>query len=156
MKWFRRNKTDFENLDWVEDGGRFSPNLCKSPPVRPEPWRLADTASECYILPVWLLSGCADPQEIKEKRLVDEKYIDGLRESINVEGLHQPLTVVVDSYGKIRLHDGYHRFIAISGLNNFDNVPVYVKKSKKVKGYGRDLSTQTLDVLNYISLSLKG
>lgn len=133
MKWFRRELDDFGPFDWDDSKPLF-------PRVAPEPWRTFPGPK--FLIPLDLVLTFADRNRLANILRTEQEYVFGLADSIDMEGLTTPPTMVYDDAGKIRYHDGYHRLAATLALKYFDSLPVCLVKSPYVRGYGRLVSEE--------------
>ena len=94
---------------------------------------------DCVLLPSGIVSLLVDPNYVKTILRTDQDNIDHQRQRILTHGFDQPLLVVYDEEGHIKLKDGNHRLQAALQLE-VPYVPVAFKASKgRVKG--KPLST---------------
>lgn len=142
--WFRRRLDDFGPFDWSED---MQP-LFRT--AHPEPWRR--THSEVYLVPMDLIDTFIDRRQLQETIRRDSDQIASLAAQIDTQGLFVPPLVKFDATGKIRYHDGYHRYGAIESLGYFHSIPVTLEESPAVKGYGRQLTDHGLTVLKLFAV----
>lgn len=106
--------------------------------VWPEPWRHHRAADRCLVLPteaVWLT---AAEDELLEDERREAEYLDDLEQQIDARGIEQPLTIVVDSSGGIKLKDGNHRIICCKRLG-VPRVPVLFVDSTGIRRRGTNL-----------------
>lgn len=136
MKWFRRNRDDFD-VEWDLHGTRYAPRFPEEPVPFPEPWREHPSAPDCILLPRALVYRFADERKIRDIERTEVSKTADLRASIASEGLKVPLTMTFDSMGKVRYHDGYHRMTAMRPLDEPQMVPVLLKMAEgRVKAFG--------------------
>jgi hypothetical protein len=143
--WFRRDLDDFGPFDWSDDMRPLFPT------AHPEPWRA--TNDEVFLLPLAFVDTFIDRNDLENKKKRDHSQIASLAASIDEDGLFKPAQIIFDVDGKIRYHDGYHRYAAIESLGYFDSVPVTLKEATRVKGYGRPLTENTLTVLKLFTVT---
>lgn len=143
MNWFRRSPDDFGPFDWADGEPLF-------PTPHPEPWR--DSPEDIYLLPVGFVETIIDRRQLERTKRLDHEQVASLAASINENGLYNVPTVMFDREGKVRYHDGYHRYAAMESLGYFTAVPVRLKESRQVKGYGRGLSQEVESVLKLFAV----
>lgn len=146
--WFRRNLDEFD-VDWTFSEGFFSPVILRDL----QPWRNHPLASECHVIPKELALLVAD-QDYMAKILRsdwEDAKMSSLRESILNEGLREPLTMVYDSGGKLRYHDGYHRLCILQEIGHVKSIPVFLQYSPRVKGYGRPIGVFVPEIFQLFS-----
>lgn len=145
MRWFRRSLDDFGPFDWSED---LQPLFPTSPP---EPWR--DFHEQVYLLPLELVDTFIDRRQLETVKRVDHPHVASLASQIEAEGLFVPPEVVYDATGKVRYHDGYHRYAAIESLGYFHSIPVRLRESPAVRGYGRQFTDHGFTVLKLFAVN---
>lgn len=143
--WFRRSLDDFGPFDWSDD---LEPLF---PTTHPEPWRA--TSEEVFLLPLAFVDSFIDHRDLNQKKRLDHDGIAQLAASIDEHGLFKPGQIIFDANGKLRYHDGYHRYAAVESLGYFDSIPVTVKESQTVRGYGRPINENTLTVLKLFTVT---
>lgn len=105
----------------------------------PEPKETTENPGQ-YLLPMELVLAFIDKGYHRDRERHDPQRLELLEQSIREEGLHEPILLLLDPDGKIRIHDGNHRLIVLQRLGH-SKVPVNLEvKPKPVKGYGRKLS----------------
>ena len=124
------------------------------PEIPKEPWRdhkMAKT-ERVYVVPVDFVYRFADPDQIANNRKRVPEKIAELRTSIAEEGLKQPAIMTLDSYGKLRYHDGYHRLTAILEIEGFDKIPVVFRRGTgRTKAFGRQMAAEAEVILELIA-----
>ena len=93
-----------------------------------EPWQDHRLVESCVVLPTEAVRLTAADDELRELELREPDRLDDLAEQIRARGLEQPLTVVVDSNGRVKLKDGNHRIICCLRVG-VPRVPVIIKLS---------------------------
>lgn len=146
MRWFRRSLDDFGPFDWSEDIKPLFPTR------HPEPWRSFN--DDLYLLPVDLIETFIDRRQLEKVKRLDHSHIASLAAQIDAEGLFVPPLVCYDATGKIRYHDGYHRYAAMESLGYFHHVPVRLKESVAVRGYGRQMTEHGLLILKLFATNV--
>lgn len=144
--WFRRSLDDFEEKKWDMKNGFFSPKI---PTRRFDPWTLK--SDPIYLVPVEFAYLFADKGKIANIERTEEPYIAELIESISTEGLREPALMKFDEFGKLRYHDGYHRLTAIRRIDGFTDIPVRIKQSPRIVGYGRSFAEEVYNVFSAIN-----
>ena len=131
---------------------KYDPEL--PDPPRPQPWRehFLARSERTYLLPVSFVVQFADKDQIANNRVrVPDKVLE-LKESIDREGLKQPAIMTLDSYGKLRYHDGYHRLTAILELEDFTHIPIVFRRGTgRTKAFGRQMSAEAEVILELIA-----
>jgi len=145
MKWFRRNLDDFGDKEWVFSNNTYLPRI-----KVPEPWRDHPKADELYLVPVSFVKIFLENAHVVQIRHQAATKVAELRDSIRLEGLQQPCTMVYDATGKLRYHDGHHRLTAILEIPEITHIPVFLKETKKVKGYGRPISEEVVALFQFL------
>lgn len=111
-----------------------------------EPWRLHPDAEKAVLIPVEAALTFINDSRLKTIYNHEKEYIHSLAEDIRINGLHTPLEMKVDDDGKICLVEGHHRIMAAQ-LINVVNVPIILRhNSKRVTGFGRQMSQHTLEI----------
>lgn len=128
---------------------RFSEWTVRDYPYRPpEPWRENE---EAFLIPSQVVSMMVDSAYIQKCETYNRQRIDDIKTSIEVDGLRNPIELVYDPDGKIRLNNGNHRYIAMSDLE-WKFMPCTLSKvNKGIRGYGRHLSDYTETIVGMIS-----
>lgn len=145
--WFRRDLNDFSSNKWVLDGGFYRPVICV-----PEPWRAADYD---FVVPVEFALIFADRHRMVSIERDEQEYIASLVDSISSNGLMEPPVMVYDHFGKLRYHDGYHRLIALSHVDSIKRIPVKLRESPRVRGYGRLVGEEIISIFEVFDGSKK-
>lgn len=128
---------------------RFSEWTVRDYPYRPpEPWRANE---EAFLIPSQVVSMMVDSTYIQRCETHNRQRIDEIKVSIEVDGLLKPIELLYDPDGKIRLHNGNHRYIAMRELE-WKHMPCTLSKvNKAIRGYGRHLSDHTETIVDLIS-----
>lgn len=122
---------------------------------RVEPWRLHPDGEHATLIPVDIALRFAYDNRLKTIYNHEKEYIHQLADDIGRNGLHTPLEMKVDDDGKICVKEGHHRLVAVQ-LINVVNVPIVLRhNSKRVTGYGRQLSHYSLEVWEAIGQGLE-
>jgi hypothetical protein len=145
MRWFRRSLDDFGPFEWVSESGVLRPLF----PIRPEPWRLS-SSHLAYNVPLDFIRLFINPHELSEVHRKDAAYVAQLVEEIDKFGLREPAAMKYDANGKLRFHDGHHRFAALEILGYFQSMPVTLQESPLIKGYGRVVGSDIVSLLQLL------
>lgn len=95
-----------------------------------ERWRDHRLGSKATLVPVPFVLRYADPQEIGNKKVRDAKRIETLYFDLEENGFETPLEMYLDSVGKLRLQEGYHRIAAVTSYKSrHSHVPVVIHRS---------------------------
>jgi hypothetical protein len=118
----------------------------------PQPWRNHPEAANVYELPFDFLLTFADRTYLNTIQKTDKVRLEELKESMLTEGLKVPVVLVVDSVGKFRYHDGYHRLAVVQhNLGDFPKVPCLLQHSSGiVKAFGRPLQSELETILKFV------
>ena len=105
-----------------------------------------DREEEIFWVPVAFCKLYADPKRITLLERTEPEYLSEIQRSVMDDGIHEPATMVVDESGKMRYHDGYHRLIVSERIGR-ESIPVVVKTSERIKGYGKIIGPSLFKVL---------
>ena len=114
-------------------------------PPTPEPWRSHRLASRCYLLPRGVLLRLAQPERLAQIAR-DHERLASVRRSLEEDGLHQPLELVIDTEGHIVLRDGHHRLLCSAGLRPFSTLPTFFTRSPGI-GVPSSRAADLLEIL---------
>lgn len=120
---------------------------------RPEPWREHPNVAEFRVVPIGFVLMFAGRQELHGKINKDAAHIADLAQSINEDGLREPLEFRLDQTGKLRMQEGYHRTAAISKfVPDMTEVPITVKRSKgNIRSFGRRVDEVFEEILEQLT-----
>lgn len=147
MGWFRRELDSFD-VDWERRGDKFVPVF---PYVHPTPWRDHYLADSFLVVPKSLALQFADRSYMSRLWRQEPDRLAELAAQIAEDGLREPLTMYYDEAGKLRYHDGYHRLCVMENMDFIRVLPVLLKRSDRVKGYGRNVGPEIPLFLGTIS-----
>lgn len=125
-RWCRMHSYRLQTSDGLNRQPRRS-HLCytitmRVPPYvssRTEPWKDHPKAERVALrlVPLHILHASADQNQLKQIHTREQQYIAELMQSLQADGLHEPLQMGIDKRGKLLLKNGHHRLVAATLLD---------------------------------------
>lgn len=86
---------------------------------RTEPWKDHPKAERVALrlVPLHILEASADQNQLKQIHTREQQYIAELMQSLQADGLHEPLQMGIDKRGRLLLKNGHHRLVAATLLD---------------------------------------
>ena len=110
-------------------------------PVPPlQPWR--DRFADVAVLPVALLRGVANPEELRLAGMHTDR-LDVITRGYRDPGPLRPLTVNVDKFSHVVLADGHHRVLVAERLE-IARLPVQFELVEHIRGWASPLGPFTI------------
>lgn len=110
--------------------------LHRPPAPRVDPWKQDGRYSQCVELPVDTLRLIAKRDRLMDLRRNQQPRLERLEHDIDLNGLREPLIVIVDEAGRVALKDGHSRLTVCPGLG-YTKLPVRYRKSNRLRSHGR-------------------
>lgn len=106
----------------------------QKPPGRLEPWREHPEAHRCFLVPVRLLELVWQDSYVSQLRSseFEMQEVSEIAESMRVEGIRNPLELVVTPEGRVTVQDGHHRILAAPHVPGMDWLPVKLTDSERI------------------------
>lgn len=145
-RWFRRDLEDFD-VNWEMVEGRVVPDL----PIRLDrPWENHRNVENLLPLPMALVEFFVDESRQAEVCRKHWDKIEILIDEIKAEGIREPITLICDNYGKMKMMDGNHRIAALRELEWKGRVPVEFKtNSRRIRSNCRTMAESIECVLRF-------